>query len=199
MTWKGILGIALGSAVAGLVLGLVLGMRGCDGGVNKLLVENAQLKVEVDRQRSLAVEANELRVEHAEAREVAERALAATEVRAVAAGDEVKRLRVKVARAGRQRDERDDLIDAYEGQAVVKDEQIDYVQAALDASKQETSFAIEAEQSVNRALTAQTTRAGMLEKRVMKDRQKKILIGVGSAVGGVALAFGATYAATRVR
>jgi hypothetical protein len=185
MDWRGITILTLGSAAAGIILGVTLGVRGCsDGGVTKLLEENAQLKVEVDRQRSKAMEADELRVAHAEGREAAERALAAMQVDKAAADDKIKRLRDAVRKAGRERDERDDLIDAYEGQAVVKDGQIDWLQAALDASKQETTAAVDAELALNRALMASEERAYMLEKRVMKDRRKKAWIGVGSALGG---------------
>jgi hypothetical protein len=199
MDWRGILGIALSSAAAGLILGLVLGLRGCsDGGVTKLLEENAQLKVEVDRQRSKAVEADELRVEHAEGREAAERALAEMQAGKAAAADEVKRLRDKVRKAGRKRDERDELIDAYEGQAAIKDNQIDWLQAALDASKQETTLAVDAELALNRALVASEERADLLEKRVLKDRRKKAWIGVGSAVGGAGVMALGVYGAGRL-
>jgi hypothetical protein len=199
MNWKGILGIALGSAIAGLVLGLVLGMRGCDGGsVTKLLEENAELKVEVSRQRFLAHEAEDEREAHAVRRNDAERQLAAARAKQKASDSTIVDLRGRVARAGRKRDERNDLIDALEGQNAVKDEQIDWVQAALDASKDETVAALQGRLSLDAALVASEKRADKLEKYVMKERPKRILIGIGSAVGGAGVMALAVYGAGRL-
>jgi chromosome segregation ATPase len=196
---KAVTGIALGSAVAGLVLGLVLGMRGCDdGSVTKLLEENAELKVEVTRQRFLAHEAEKKRADHAVRRNDAERELAAmVAVQAETVGT-VKVLRAKVKAAGRKRDERNELIDALEMQNAVQEDQIDWVQAALDASKDETVSAIHGRLSLDAALVASEKRADMLEKRVMKERPKRVLIGVGSAIGASLLTLGATYAAGKL-
>jgi chromosome segregation ATPase len=199
VNWKGILGIALGSAVAGLVLGLVLGMRGCDGGsVTKLLEENAELKVEVTRQRFLAHQAEDERADHAVRRNAAERELAAAKAKQAASDGTIKDLRSKVARAGRKRDERNDLIDALEMQSAVQEDQIDWVQAALDASKDETVAAIQGRLSLDAALAASEKRADKLEKYVMKERPKRVLIGIGSAIGGAGVMALAVYGAGRL-
>jgi chromosome segregation ATPase len=199
VNWKGILGIAVGSAVAGLVLGLVLGMRGCDGGsVTKLLEENAELKVEVTRQRFLAHEAEKERADHAVRRNDAERQLEAARAKQAASDGTIKDLRGKVARAGRKRDERNDLIDALEMQNAVKEDQIDWLQLALDASKDETIAANHGRLSLDAALVASEKRADKLEKHVMKERPKRILIGIGSAVGGAGVMALAVYGAGRL-
>ena len=196
MNWKGILGLAASCLVAGLVVGLVLGLRGCGGGANKLLQENAELKAEVTRYRYLASEASKARAEHAEARHDAERALAASQEAEAASADTVRRLRDRVAKAGRKRDERDDLIDALSAQNAVKDDQIDWITAALEASKQETSFSMEAEQATNRALVASETRGDKLERYVVKSKRRLIWSNVGSVLG-TSLVFTAAAVATR--
>ena len=121
-----------------------------------------------------------------------------TTPREAAAIDTVKRLRKKVVQADRQRDERDDLIGALDEDREAKDEKIDLLQAALDAAIAEIEAGQTIEAALNTALVASEKRADKLEEHVMKDRRKKIAIGVGSAVGGIAITFGATYAATRL-
>jgi chromosome segregation ATPase len=200
MDWKGIAGIALACVLAGFLSGLVLGARGCQSqNITKLLQQNAELKGDVSRYRFLAKQAEDERAMHAERRHTAERALAAIEAKQVVSTATIKDLRFKVAKAGRKRDERNDLIDALTLSSEEKDEQINWLKAALDASKEETTSMYSAEQALNKALIASEERADKLESHMMKDRKKKIAIGTGSAVGGILLTFGATYAATRVR
>lgn len=185
MDWRGIAGIAVACALAGLLSGLVLGMRGCnDGSITKLLQDNAELKADVTRYRFLAKQAEKERAKHAERRHTAERVVARLEAKQDASAATIKDLRSAVARAGRKRDERNDLIDALTLSNGEKDEQINWLKAALDASKAETTFALDAEHAVNKALVASEERADKLEAHAMKGRKQKILIGVGSAIGG---------------
>jgi len=185
MDWKGVLGIALACLFAGLLSGLVLGMRGCgDENINKLLQENAELKSDVTRYRFLAKQAEDERAKHAERRHTAERAVKRLQEAQEASGQTIKDLRAAVVAAGRKRDKRDDLIDALTLDIGKKTEQINWLQAALDASKEETISMYSAEQALNKALISSEERADKLEAHVMKDRKKKILIGVGSAIGG---------------
>lgn len=200
MTWKGITGLSVGMAIAGMALGLLIGIRGCsDGSPTKLLQENAELKAQVTRHRRYAELAEERRAEQERLRITAERAAAAIGGKAAAADDKIKKLRRRVVQAGREADERDDLIAEIDRDRRAKAERINWLEAALTASKAETGFAVEAEQSVNHALVASETRADKLERHVMKDRQKKILIGVGSALGGAGLALASVYAAGQVQ
>jgi chromosome segregation ATPase len=185
MDWKGVLGIALACLFAGLLSGLVLGARGCETqGVTKLLQDNAELKANVTRYRFLAKQAEKERAKHAERRHTAERAYERIKAKQVASGKTIKVLRGQVAAAGRKRDERDALIDALTIDIGEKTEQINWLKAALDASKEETTSMYSAEQALNKALVASEERADKLEAHVMKDRKKKIMIGVGSAIGG---------------
>lgn len=199
MNWKGILGITLSAAAAGLVLGLVIGLRGCGGGnINQLLQENAELKAEVTRQKLIADEADALRADHAERRKAAERALAEVKVRAAASDGKVKELRAKVKEANHERDERDDLIEALDLDRAEKSEQIDLLQTALSAARDEIATGHTVEAALNKALLASESRADKLEQHAMKDRTKKILIGVGSAVGGAGVMALAVYGAGRL-
>jgi len=183
-----------------MALGLLIGIRGCsDGSPTKLLQENAELKAQVTRHRRYAELAEERRAEQERLRITAERAAAAIGGKAAAADDKIKKLRRRVVQAGREADERDDLIAEIDRDRRAKAERINWLEAALTASKAETGFAVEAEQSVNHALVASETRADKLERHVMKDRQKKILIGVGSALGGAGLALASVYAAGQVQ
>jgi len=193
--WRGILIVAAACLGVGFVGGLTLGLRGCGGGASKLLQENAELKSEVTRQRFLADQAEELRATHAERRHAAERALAAAEAREVASKDAIRTLRMRVAKAGRKRDERNDLIDAYAQQAEVKDSQIDLLQEALRAAADEIAASYDVEAALELALVASEKRADKLENYVIKERPKRILIGVGSAVGASLLTLGAVAAA----
>jgi hypothetical protein len=195
MNWKGILGIAASCLVAGLVIGLVIGMRGCGGGANKLLQENAELKSEVTRQRFLASRAEDLRAQHAERRNNAERALAAAKAKEAKSAGTIKDLRIKVARAGRKRDERNDLIDALEGQNAVKNEQVDMLQAALDIAAEEMDAEFLAHSHTKTALGVSEKRANKLERYVVKEKPKRILIGIGSAVGASLVTLGAVAVA----
>ena len=200
MDWRGIAGIALATAVAGFVVGITLGMRGCEGqNITKLLQDNAELKGDVTRYRFLAHQAEDERAMHAERRHKAERALAAIQAQQAASDTTIAGLRDKVRKANKARDERDDLIDALTLDINAKKEQINWLQAALDASKEETTAMYSAEQALNKALLASEERADKLEAHAMKGRKQKIAIGVGSGLGGIAIAFGATYAATRIQ
>lgn len=182
------------------VLGLMVGLRGCDGGAtNKLLQENAELKQEVTNARFLIDEAEKRRAEHAVRRNAAERKLKAVEIRETAAVESVVYLRRRVGRERKERDTRDDLIDALDKDIEVKKARIDLLYEALTVAELELEEGHAIEASLNKALLASEKRADKLEKHVMKDRKKKIAIGVGSAAGGILLAFGATYAATRVQ
>jgi chromosome segregation ATPase len=197
--WRGITGIAVACALAGLLSGLVLGMRGCgDGNITKLLQENAELKSDITRYRFLAKQAEKERAKHAERRHAAERAYERIKAKQAASAKTIKDLRTKVIRAGRKRDERDALIDALTVAIGEKDEQINWLKAALDASKEETLSMYSAEQALNKALVASEERADKLEAHMMKDRKKKIAIGVGSAVGGAGLSFLAVYGAGKL-
>ena len=185
MDWKGILGIALACLFAGLLSGLVLGARGCEGeSITKLLQENAELKSDVTRYRFLAKQAEDERAKHAGRRHTAERAAAAIAAKEAAANDRIKRLRRRMVQAGHKADERDELIAELDRDRNAKAEQINWLQAALDASKAETTSAIEAEHALNKALVASEERADKLEAHATKGRKQKILIGVGSAIGG---------------
>lgn len=200
MDWKAVSGIAIACALAGLLSGLVLGARGCESqSITKLLQDNAELKADVSRYRFLAKQSEKERAIHAERRHTAERAVKRLEEKQAASATKIKDLRNRVALAGRKRDERNELIDALTVAIGEKDEQINWLNAALDASKEETLSMYSAEQALNKALVASEERADKLEAHVMKDRKKKIAIGVGSGLGGIVLAFGATYAATRVQ
>ena len=198
MDWKGILGLTVAALIVGLALGLVVGMRGCGGSTSKLLQENAELKAEVTRHKFLADEAERLRAKHAERRNTAERELAAMEEQQAASEGTIKDLRVKVAKVNRKRDERNDLIDAYESQAQVKDNQNDLLQAALSAAKDTMDAEFTAHSHTKSALATNEERADKLEKHVMKERPKKILIGVGSAIGGAGVMALAVYGAGRL-
>lgn len=199
MDWKAVSGIAIACALAGLLSGLVIGMRGCeDGSATKLLQENAELKAQVTRHRLAATQAEKNRAEQERLRLIAEQAAAAIGVKEAASYDKIKTLRAKVAKAGRERDERDDFIAELEKDRGQKIERINWLEAALEASKAETGFAVEAEQATNKALVASESRADKLEAHVMKERQKKIAIGVGSALGGCALTLASVYAAGRI-
>ncbi len=196
MNAKGVAGLSVGMAVAGLVMGLVIGMRGCDdGSATKLLQANAELKAEVTRHRLVAEQARKQREEQERLRVTAEQAAAAIAVKEAAAGDRIRVLRRRIVQAGHEADERDELIVEIDRDRDAKAERINWLEAALAASKAETGFAVEAEQSVSRALVASEERGDKLEKHVMKERQKKILIGVTSAVGGAGLALLSVYAA----
>jgi len=195
MDWKAVSIIAASCLAAGFVGGLALGVRGCGGGASKLLQENAELKSEVTRQRFLANQAEELRAQHAERRHAAERALEAMLVKDAASATTIKDLRAKVRKAGRKRDERNDLIDALEGQNMVKNQQIDLLQSALEAAAEEIDAVDQAHAHTSAALDASEKRADKLEKYVMKERPKRILIGVGSAVGASLITLGAVAAA----
>ena len=196
MNAKGVAGLSVGMAVAGLVMGLVIGMRGCDdGSATKLLQANAQLKAEVTRHRLVAEQARKQREEQERLRVTAEQAAAAIAVKEAAAGARIRLLRRRIVQAGHEADERDELIVEIDRDRDAKAERINWLEAALAASKAETGFAVEAEQSVSRALVASEERGDKLEKHVMKERQKKILIGVTSAVGGAGLALLSVYAA----
>jgi len=184
--WRGIVGIAVACALAGLLSGLVLGARGCESqSVTKLLQDNAELKADVTRYRFLAKQSEKQRAIHAERRHAAERAYERIKAKQAASAKTIKDLRTKVIRAGRKRDERNDLIDALTVAIGEKDEQINWLKAALDASKEETLSMYSAEQALNKALVASEERADKLEAHVMKDRKKKIAIGIGSGLGGV--------------
>jgi chromosome segregation ATPase len=199
MDWKGVAGIALATAIAGLLMGLVIGTRGCgDGSVNKLLQENAELKTQVTHHRFIARQAEKERAQQAERRNTAERVVGRLEAKQAASAATIKDLQTKVAKAGRKRDERDTLIDALTLENGAKDEQINWLKAALDASKSETTFAMDAEHAINQALVASEERADKLEKAVMKDRRKKILIGVGSSIGGAGVMALAVYGAGKL-
>lgn len=196
MNAKGVAGLSVGMAVAGLVMGLVIGMRGCDdGSATKLLQANAELKAEVTRHRLVAEQARKQREEQEALRVTAEQAAAAIAVKEAAAGDRIRVLRRRIVQAGHEADERDELIVEIDRDRNAKAERINWLEAALAASKAETGFAVEAEQSVSRALVASEERGDKLEKHVMKERQKKILIGVTSAVGGAGLTLLSVYAA----
>ena len=196
MNAKGVAGLSVGMAVAGLVMGLVIGMRGCDdGSATKLLQANAELKAEVTRHRLVAEQARKQREEQERLRVTAEQAAAAIAVKEAAAGDRIRVLRRRIVQAGHEADERDELIVEIDRDRDAKAERINWLEAALAASKSETGFAVEAEQATNKALIASESRADKLESHVMKERQKKILIGVGSAVGGAGLARLSVYAA----
>lgn len=197
MTWRGILGIALACFVlGGLSVGSV--MRGCGGGTSKLLTENAELKAEVTRFKFLASEAAESRAIHAKRRHDAERALEASESREATATEQVARLRSRVAAAGRQRDERDDLIEALDQEVVSKAERIDLLTAAVGAAAEEIELGHTVEANLNAALVASESRGDKLEKGLMKERPKKILIGVGSAIGGAGVMALSVYGAGRL-
>lgn len=198
MNWKGILGIALSCLMLGLAGGLLIGMRGCGGGVSKLLAENAELKAEVTRFKFLASEAEESRAIHARRRHDAERVAAALQEQNEVTTRTVADLRKKVARAGHKKDERDDLIVALELDGAVKDKRIDLLQAALNLSKEAEEAEFQAHSHTKSALTVSESRAGKLEKGLMKERPKKILIGVGSAVGASLLTLGSVYAAGKL-
>lgn len=196
MNAKGVAGLSVGMAVAGLVMGLVIGMRGCDdGSATKLLQANAELKAEVTRHRLVAEQARKQREEQERLRVTAEQAAAAIAVKEAAANDRIRRLRRTIVQAGHKADERDELIVEIDRDRNAKAERINWLEAALAASKAETGFAVEAERATNKALIASESRADKLESHVMKERQKKILIGVGSAVGGAGLALLSVYAA----
>ena len=184
MTWKGITGLVASVLVAGFVAGLVVGLRGCGGSASKLLQENAELKADVSRFHALAKDAQAARALHATARHDAERALAAAVEHEVASADTVRRLRARVAKAGRQRDERNDLIDALDrdkGREVMKN---GLLTLALESARLELQEADTGEQAWKSALEASERRGDKLERHIMKERPKRILIGVGSALGG---------------
>jgi hypothetical protein len=195
MDWKASLGLALACTLLGLALGLMLGMRGCGGGTSKVLQENAELKAEVTRYKFLASEAEDRRAVHAERGNTAERALAANKAKHAADAGTIKTLQGRVKAAGRKRDERNDLIDAYASQNVVKDEQIDLMGQALDAAKAADAESRTVEARTSDALVSSEKRADKLEKHVLKERPKRILIGVGSAVGASLITLGAVAAA----
>jgi hypothetical protein len=195
MNWKGILSIAFICTVVGLMSGLALGMRGCGGGTSKVLQENAELKADVTRYKFLASEAEDRRAVHAERRNTAERALAANQAKHAADAGTIKTLQGRVKAAGRKRDERNDLIDAYASQAVVKDTQIDLMGQALTAAKDELEESYTVEARTSDALVSSEKRADKLEKHLLKERPKKILIGIGSAVGSVGVTLLSVYAA----
>lgn len=199
MDWRGISILAVGCLAAGFVLGLVIGLRGCGGGgVNKMLAENAELKAEVTRQRFLANQAEELRAQHAERRNTAERALAAAEVKDAESADTIKHLRYRVVKAGRERDERDDLIDAIDRDRNDKAAKVDMLKMALAAAADEIAASYDVEAKLNLALSASEKRANKLERYVMKERPKRVLIGVGSAIGTAAVTLGAVYGAGKL-
>jgi hypothetical protein len=195
MDWRASLILAASCLTAGVVLGLVLGIRGCGGGASKLLQENAELKAEVTRQRFLAGQAEELRAEHAARRNAVERELEAAAAKEAESADTIKHLKRRVIRAGRETDERDDLIAAYERQDVVKNNQIDLLHEALSIAAEEMDAEFMAHAHTKTALSASEKRANKLEKYVMKERPKRILIGVGSAVGASLVTLGAVAAA----
>jgi hypothetical protein len=198
MDWKAALAIGFICTVVGLMSGLALGMRGCGGGTSKMLQENAELKADVSRFRFLAGEAESQRADHAERRHTAERALAALQAKRAADAASIKALLAKVKAAGRKRDERDDLIDAYASQNALKDEQVSLLTQALDAAEVELELSYTAEERLNDALVASESRADKLEKHVLKERPRKILIGVGSAIGGAGVMALAVYGAGRL-
>ena len=199
MNAKGIAGLSFGMVVAGLVMGLVIGMRGCDdGSATKLLQENAELQAEVTRHRLVAEQARKQREEQERLRVTAEQAAAAIAVKEAEAGDRIRVLRRRIVQAGHEADERDELIVEIDRDRDAKAERINWLEAALAASKAETGFAVEAEQATNKALVASETRADKLEAHVLRDRKKKIAIGVGSALGGCALTLASVYAAGRI-
>jgi chromosome segregation ATPase len=198
MNWKGILGIALTCLVLGAAGGLLVGMRGCGGGTSKLLQENAELKAEVTRHRFLASEAEKARASHATKRADAERALLASESREATATEQVARLRRRVAAAGRERDERDDLIGALDQEVSSKTARIDMLTAAVAAAAEEIELGHAIESSLNAALVASESRADKLERGLMRERPKKIIIGVCSAVGGAGAMALAVYGAGKL-
>jgi hypothetical protein len=196
MSWKGILGIAASCLVVGLAVGLLIGLRGCGGGgVNKMLAENAELKADVKRFKFLAGESEDRRAVHAERQNTAERAVAAMRAKQAADAGTIKTLEDKVKAAGRKRDERNDLIDAYATKLVEKAAEIDFLGQALDAAKAAAAESLTAEARISDALVASESRAAKLEKYVMKERTKRIMIGVGSAVGASLVTLGAVAAA----
>lgn len=199
MDWKGIAGIAVAAALAGLLSGLVLGMRGCgDGNITQLLQDNAELKSDVTRYRFLAKQAEAERARHAERRHTAERMVKRLTEAQATSGKTIKSLRTQVVAAGRKRDKRDDLIDALTADNQTKSEHINWLNAALDAAKAETLSMYSAEQALNKALIASEERADKLEAHVLKDRKKKIFIGVGSGVGGAGIMALATWGAGKL-
>lgn len=198
MDWKAAAILAVSCLAAGIVLGLTLGLRGCGGGASKLLQENAELKAEVTRQRFLADQAEELRAQHAERRNTAERALAAMEEQEAESANTIKHLRRRVVQAGRKTDERDDLIVAIDRDRTKKGQQVDLLEVALAAAADEIAASYDVEAALELALSASEKRADKLERHVMKERPKRILIGVGSAVGASLLTLGSVYAAGKL-
>lgn len=183
----------------GFVLGLVVGLKGCDDGdVTKLLAENARLKVEAEEHLADGAEASH-RAGEAEGRlKAAMEQAEALRAREAASTKTIAALETVVRKAGRARDERDDLIEAQANELDRLKRVNLFDQEALQEALirgDEYHFASEAHR---KAAEANGKRADMLEKKVRKSRKQKIAIGVGSAVGGMAVAFGATYAATRV-
>lgn len=166
--------------------------RGCEND-GPIVQKDVELQAEVARYRFLAEDAENRRAQAAEARHAAERKAEALKAENAAL--------VKKVRSRPKPSTLEDAVRQLETCLEVvekKTQRIDLVQAALDASKTETSLALEAEENINRALVASEKRADMWRKRAVQDRRKKIAIGIGAALGGAALTLGATAAAGRL-
>jgi chromosome segregation ATPase len=182
------------------IIGLVIGLRGCgSGSASKLLQENAALKQEVENQRFLAKQAEELRAAHAARRNAAERELEAAEEREAEAASTVATLRKRVKAERKKRDARDELIDALDKEMEASKTRAAFLSQALDAAKLELEQSYQIENALNAALRASEQRADKLEKHVGKSRRHKIAIGIGSAAGGAVLTLGAVAAAGRLQ
>ena len=202
MTWKGVLGTTLAATVLSFVLGLTVGMRGCqDASVTKLLEENARLKVKVQTHEERAQAIAKQRDAESQRRLAIERELEAARAREQAASESVKGLRriVEQRTAKAQCKPERELIAALDRDRARKTERIGLLQQALEGAKLEIELGHSAEGELNKALMASEDRADALEKHVGKSRRAKILIGIGSALGGVALTLGATAAAGRLQ
>ncbi len=195
MSWKGILSIAATCLVAGVVVGLVLGLRGCGGGASKLLQENAELKAEVTQHKFDAAEAAVVRLQHAEARNDAELELAARVELAAASADTVRRLRGRVAKAGRERDERDSLIEALDEENGGLLMNNGLLELALESARLELEAVDVGEAAWKSALATSEKRADKLENYVAKEKKRLIWSNIGSALGASLITLGAVAVA----
>lgn len=180
----------------GAVLGVaitVVGFKGCSD-EPPLVQRDAELQTEVERHRILAHQAEERRAKAAHDRDLAKAKLAQLEEENATLSNEIlKRPRPTTYRqAVTQLDTCLDVV-------LRKDQAMDLVKEAVDAYEVELNAASDQTVALQLALEASEERADLWKRRSLKDRRKKIAIGVGSALGGSLLTLGAVAAAGRLQ